>query len=106
MENIYLNMYMYVFIYIRLVKNSNGFFHKMLLKNLNKLFGQPNINTSIYIYLSINTYIFMCIHICIHNFLRISSLKSIFVRCFFFFCPNLDPVSIHSKTLESKNCLG
>ena len=67
MENIYLNMYMYVFIYIGLVKNSNGFFHKMLLKNLNKLFGQPNINTSIYIFkykyihIHVNTHMYICI---------------------------------------------
>ena len=70
----YVYVHIYVFICIGLVKNSNGFFHKMLLKNLNKLFDQPNINTSI--------------------------------SQMLFFGPNLDPFPIHSKTLESKTCLG
>ena len=51
LSNYYLNMHVYIFICIGLVKNPYRFFHKMLLKNLNRLFGQPNINTSIYIYI-------------------------------------------------------
>ena len=46
-KNIYTHIYMYIYIYIyiRLKKSSFGFFHTILQKNPNELFGQPNIIT-------------------------------------------------------------
>ena len=58
---IYMYVYIYIYIYIFILYSMDGFygfFHKMLPKNLNELFGPPNI----------------CIHECVHICIYIHTL--------------------------------